>query len=243
MAHRPVRCPEGRDLVRAGARARRRRPSRPARHRSPRPSTDSSAITCRAPARATPCTRHCAAAATSGRPARRPRQQAAAEVRPHHALARRGEQHLLDEVAHVPVVVGRPRCGPGRRRDHGKSSVAAHVATTRGCTTSGSIGVPVGVVTELPVWIATGIPPASTRTAPDEPLPGDARRRGGAGEARSPRRRTASRASPPAARTRSTRGTGAVGRGLPAWAHITVAPRWTIGPGIAPLRPPSARRR
>ena len=36
----------------------------------------------------------------------------AAEVRPHHALAGRGEQHLLDQVADVvvaPVVAVRPR--------------------------------------------------------------------------------------------------------------------------------------
>ena len=33
-------------------------------------------------------------------------QQPAAEVGPHHPLARRGEQHLFDEVADVVVLIG-----------------------------------------------------------------------------------------------------------------------------------------
>ena len=40
------------------------------------------------------------------------------------------------------------------------------VARTRVCAVMGSIGVPVGVHTELPESVATGTPPAVTRAAP-----------------------------------------------------------------------------
>ncbi len=33
----------------------------------------------------------------------------------------------------------------------------------------------------------------------------------------------------------STRGNGVIGVAVPAWEHSTVAPRWTIGPGIAQI--------
>ena len=73
-------------------------------------------------------------------------EQAAAEVRPHHALARRGEQHLLDQVADVVVGVG----GRGAAAavdvvgEVDTVSTRAHVASTRVCATTGIIGVPVG---------------------------------------------------------------------------------------------------
>ena len=41
-----------------------------------------------------------------------------------------------------------------------------HVANTLGWAVTGSIGVPVGMQVDAPVIVATGTPPASTRTAP-----------------------------------------------------------------------------
>ena len=57
----------------------------------------------------------------------------------------RGEQHLLDQVADVVVVVGVARCGRGRRS--GTGSRCSCVLTSRSrasASTTGSSGVPVG---------------------------------------------------------------------------------------------------
>jgi hypothetical protein len=100
------------------------------------------------------------------------REQAGSEVRSHHPFARRREQHLLDQVAHVLVGIGRggttapvdaPRVVEWR--------AGRHVALTLGWTTSGSIGVPVGTHVDEPAWTATGVPPANTRVAPDVHCP------------------------------------------------------------------------
>jgi hypothetical protein len=40
------------------------------------------------------------------------------------------------------------------------------VASTRVCATMGSIGVPVGMQLDEPAMVASGAPPAITRTAP-----------------------------------------------------------------------------
>jgi hypothetical protein len=41
-----------------------------------------------------------------------------------------------------------------------------HAASTRGCAITGIIGVPVGTHTDVLINVATGVPPASTRSAP-----------------------------------------------------------------------------
>ena len=120
-------------------------------------------------------------------------EQAGAEVGPHHALAGRGEQHLLDQVADVVGVAGRRGAaaavevvGEVERR-HARP---LQVASTRVCATTGSIGVPVGAQTDWPIMRrdrrAAG---EHARGAHDE-LAGDARRRRRAGRARSRRSRT-----------------------------------------------------
>src|ERR1051326_2574632 len=78
--------------------------------------------------------------------------------------ARCGEQDLLDQVAQVVVRIRRGRASPPvhvvREVD------VRHVASTRTWAESGSIGVPDATHVEVPVIVATGTPPASTRTAP-----------------------------------------------------------------------------
>ena len=94
-------------------------------------------------------------------------QQAGAEVGAHHALAGRGEQHLLDEVADV---IGRAGgCGAAAavemvgmiQRRHGIGS--RQVASTRICAITGSIGVPVSFIAPMPpgqaAWKAGLSPP------------------------------------------------------------------------------------
>ena len=82
------------------------------------------------------------------------REQAAAEVGPHHALARRGEEHLLDQVAQV--VVGARARGPAAAVDVVGEVDLGHVASTRGWAERGSIGVPVATQVEAPAIVASG---------------------------------------------------------------------------------------
>ena len=96
-------------------------------------------------------------------------QQARAEVRTHHPLARGGEQYLLDQVADVVVAIGDG--GSAKSREavgivEGLHGRPPHVASTRVCATTGIIGAPVGMQVEEPAIVATGTPPAITRTAP-----------------------------------------------------------------------------
>src|SRR5262249_50663312 len=92
-------------------------------------------------------------------------EQAASEVGAHDALSGRGEEHLLDQVAQVVIGAGR-RGSPAPVDVVREVDVARHVASTRTCAETGSIGVPVGMHVDAPVIVARGTPPASTRTAP-----------------------------------------------------------------------------
>src|SRR5262245_57601159 len=91
-------------------------------------------------------------------------EQPAAEVGPHHALAGRGEEHLLDQVAEV--IVGAGRRGATAPVDVVREVDVRHVARTRVWEKTGSIGVPGATHVDEPAIVATGTPPASTRTAP-----------------------------------------------------------------------------
>src|SRR5215204_159816 len=114
----------------------------------------------------------------------------------------------------------------------------AHVASTRGCAFTGTIGVPFGTQVDAPTIVASGTPPPSTRTAPVSHCPvthglplelsahpaiayGDAIVTAGCPE-------------------RSTRGNGAAGVATPACVQRTTAPRCRAGAGTTP---PSTRRR
>src|SRR5215208_580843 len=93
------------------------------------------------------------------------RQQPAAEVRPHDALARRGEEHLLDQVAQVVVVA---RAGRPATTVHveGEIDLRGHVASTRGWKETGRSGVPGAMHVDDPAIVTSGAPPARTRVAP-----------------------------------------------------------------------------
>ena len=165
------------------------------------------------------------------------REQPAAELGPHHALARRGEEHLLDQVAQVVVRVGSG--GAAATVDVVREIDVDHVASTRGWAITGSIGVPVGMQVEAPSIVASGTPPASTRTAPVSHCPVT---HGGAdvGLSAQPAIAYGDAIVTTGWPERSTRGNGAAGVAAPPCEHRTTAPRWRAGAGI---RPPSARRR
>ena len=100
----------------------------------------------------------------------------------------------------------------------------SHVASTRGCAEMGSIGVPVGMQVEAPAIVATGTPPASTRTAPlihcpvthgGAPVPVRAQPVIAYGD------ESVTTGCPDS----STRGNGASGVAGPACEHVTTAPR------------------
>src|SRR5918992_4473863 len=154
-------------------------------------------------------------------------EEPAPELRPHHPLAGGGEEHLLDQVAHVVV-------GPGRRRPaaavHAVGKVDAHVASTRGCALIGSIGVPVGMHVEAPIMVASGVPPATTRTAPLSHWPVT---QGGVSVPVSAQPATAYGEAIVTAGwpERRTRGKGASGCAEPACEHMTTAPTWRAGAG------------
>ena len=117
----------------------------------------------------------------------RARSKPLPKVGPHHALAGRGEEHLLDQVAHM---VGRrvlPRCGRCRPRGRGSrgapSNTPPQVASTRTCDDhrhqrrSRRRAERIGRRGS-----ARGCAPAMHAHGADHPLGGDARRRAGAGE-------------------------------------------------------------
>ena len=89
------------------------------RHTAPSPAATSRAASTASPSTvitspshcwSAPCTRNCVAAASSRAVGRKDQlEQPAAERRPVDALARRGEEHLLDHVPDVRVRVGRGR--------------------------------------------------------------------------------------------------------------------------------------
>ena len=103
------------------------------------------------------------------------REQAGAEVRAHHALAGRGEQHLLDQVADVIELVRRGAAAAAVEvvgvveRWHRIGS--GQVARTRVCADTGTIGLPVGTQVDWPLKIATGKRPAVTFLAPEVHFP------------------------------------------------------------------------
>src|SRR5262249_8904470 len=151
------------------------------------------------------------------------------------ALARRGEQELLDQVADVRL--GVDLRGPAASVESVRE-VDLHdvpqVALTRGCTTIGVSGVPVGAHTATPLCTSTGAPPASTRVAPTIHC---AVTHGPPAAGRSAQPATAyggERVAIGWAET-STRGKGASGVACPPCAQMTVAPRWRMKPGIALL--------
>ena len=148
-------------------------------------------------------------------------QQAAPEIGTIHPFARRGEKHLLDQVADVRVVVdlGRPAAGIEVIWE-----IDVHVAMTRGWVVMTSKPWPVGTQTAWLVCVMTGTPPAKTRVAPTTHC---AVTQGGLG--------TLVRAHPATTYgvasvttgcpLTSTRGKGAVGWAGPACMQVTTAPR------------------
>ena len=92
-------------------------------------------------------------------------EQAAAEVGPHHALARRGEEHLLDQVAQVVVgvVAGRAAAPVDVVREVDVRVMSRAPAAGRRPAASACRS---GCRSSAPTIVATGTPPASTRTAP-----------------------------------------------------------------------------
>ena len=85
-----------------------------------RPATASTWITSPSHCCSAPCTRNCVVGGQLVAVRREDQlQQPAAEVGPVDALAGRGEQHLLDHIADVIVVVGRRPCGRARRSGMG----------------------------------------------------------------------------------------------------------------------------
>src|SRR5262249_60616014 len=133
-------------------------------------------------------------------------------------------------------------CAPGRRslpsglarriRRGSRSASGPQVALTRGCTTTGVSGVPVGAHTATPLCTSTGTPPASTRAAPMTHWavtqgPPEAGGNGQPATAYGDDRVVIGWPDT------STRGKGARGVACPACAQMTVAPRWRMKPGIA----------
>src|SRR3954468_12233163 len=100
------------------------------------------------------------------------------------------------------------------------------------------MGVPGATHVEVPAIVATGVPPASTRTAPVIHWPVT---QGGFGEPVSaqPAITYVDASVTMGCPDSSTRGNGAAGVACPACEHITTAPRWRAGAGI---RRPSALR-
>ena len=89
--------------------------------------------------------------------------QAAAEVGPVDPLARRGEQHLLDQVADVRVVVG---LGRAAARVEVKWKIElAHSPLTRVCVENNISGVPVGAQIAWLDCSNTGCPGKHARRA------------------------------------------------------------------------------
>src|SRR4051812_41171421 len=102
------------------------------------------------------------------------------------------------------------------------------VASARVCATTGIIGVPVGTQSDVPIIVATGAPPARTRTAPTMNCPVT---QGGFGvpvSAQPAMTYWVMSVTTGWALT-STRGNGLTAVAEPAWEHMTVAPKWRIG--------------
>ena len=164
-------------------------------------------------------------------------QQAAAEVGPLHALARRGEQHLLDQVADVRVVVGL-RGAAAAVELVGKAQVhrRPQLPITRGlrrrpaAAACRSARRSPGCPSAPPAGRSTSTrsrrdhPLRRSRTAPVPPATSN-------GAARDRVRRGHRRDRLAARPARA--GWARVGIACPPCAQSTVAPRWRRGPGIA----------
>jgi hypothetical protein len=90
-------------------------------------------------------------------------EQPAPKIGAIHPFAWRGEEHLLDQVANVRIVVDLSR--PAARVEV-IWKIDVHVAMTRGWVVMTSKPWPVGTQTAWLVCVMTGTPPAKTRVAP-----------------------------------------------------------------------------